>query len=279
MTDNHDKQKEDLAGYALGALDEIERAQVETHLGVCSECPHLLMEYQEILGLLPYSLPFVALPPVARTTLLAQVWASHAPQPAPTSSSHVLQPQPFQPRPTIPQPEPAPRFRGRLLQVVQPLRWIAVGALLVVLLIWNIQLQRWNAQLERRLASLERSVNTEYLASLPTGRIIALQGSGTPNATARLYVSADGQRGELAITGLPPLPVGRTYRLWFARPDQPTMTGGAFQVDVFGGVLAPVKIPVPLEEVSNIAVTEEPVTDAPEETLRPTGEHLLDKQP
>jgi hypothetical protein len=56
------------------------------------------------------------------------------------------------------------------------------------------------------------------------------------------------------------------------------MTGGAFQVDAFGGALVAVNIPVPLEEVSNIAVTEEPVTEAPEETLRPTGEHLLDRE-
>jgi Anti-sigma-K factor rskA, C-terminal len=94
-------------------------------------------------------------------------------------------------------------------------------------------------------------------------------------AAARLYPTADAQRAQLAITGLPRLQPDRTYQLWFARPGRPTETGGAFRVDERGQALVPIVIPVPLDQVSAIAVTEEPMPAS----LRPTGQHLLDGRP
>jgi anti-sigma-K factor RskA len=277
MSDDHEKLKEDVAAYALDALDLSERNRVEAHLQDCLECPQLLREYQELLGLLPYGLQVTTPPPEVRATLLAQTQTGSRSAPELAQSGHAVKPGPDRPDSTS-SAKPTAGFWKRLAGFGRPLRWATVGVALAGLLLWNIQLQLWNGQLQRRVAILERSVGFEHLASLPAESVIALKGSGAPTAVARLYVYTDRQRGELAITGLSPLPAGRTYRLWFARPNQPTMTGGAFQVDAFGGALVAVNIPVPLEEVSNIAVTEEPVTEAPEETLRPTGEHLLDRE-
>jgi hypothetical protein len=93
--------------------------------------------------------------------------------------------------------------------------------------------------------------------------MIALVGTGTAGASARLSVAADGRRGELAITGLPKLAPGRVYQLWFARTGAAPISGGVFGVDARGEALA-----------RAVAVTEEPAPGSPE----PTGPHLLDRR-
>jgi anti-sigma-K factor RskA len=132
----------------------------------------------------------------------------------------------------------------------------------------------WNVVLHRELASRRIPVAVEQLARLPDGRIVALIGTGTPRASARLYVAEDGRRGELAIAGLPTLPPERVYQLWFARPGGPPVSGGVFRVDVRGEALTVVAIPVALEPARAVAVTEEPAPGSP----APTGQHLLDRR-
>lgn len=79
----------------------------------------------------------------------------------------------------------------------------------------------------------------------------------------------------MAITGLNSLPRERTYQLWFVRTGAPTVTGGTFGVDARGRAWVTVEVPVSLEEVRAIAVTEEPAPGS----VAPTGTHLLDAQP
>jgi anti-sigma-K factor RskA len=104
--------------------------------------------------------------------------------------------------------------------------------------------------------------------------MIALVGTGTAGASARLSVAADGRRGELAITGLPKLAPGRVYQLWFARTGAAPISGGVFGVDARGEALAVVVVPVALEPARAVAVTEEPAPGSP----APTGPHLLDRR-
>ena len=137
-----------------------------------------------------------------------------------------------------------------------------------------IGLLGWNLALHRQLADRATRVPVELLARLPDGRVVALIGTGTPGASARLYVAEDGRRAELAIAGLPPLPPGRVYQLWFARPGAPPISGGVFHVDARGEALAVVVIPVALEPARAVAVTEEPAPGSP----APTGAHLLDRR-
>lgn len=243
----HDRQhpRDGLTAYALDALEASERAPIEAHLASCPECPDLVDQYRSVLSLLPYALAPQAPPPGAKAALLTRARG----QPAPTPL------RPARPRP-------------RLAAFIRPLRWAAVAALLGGLLLWNVQLQQ-------QLGGLQRAPGIEQLAGRPDGPLIPLVGTGDPNASARLYVTRDGQRGQLAITGLAPLPPGRIYQLWFARPGQPTITGGAFRVNDNGAALATVIIPAPLDQVRAIAVTEEPSPGSP----APTGEHLLDGAP
>jgi hypothetical protein len=112
----------------------------------------------------------------------------------------------------------------------------------------------------------------EIGSRLPGGRILDLAGTGAPAARARLFVVGEGRQAELVADGLPPLPPGRVYQLWFAEPGQPVRTGGTFLVNQQGDAVAPVIIPAPLDRTRAVAITEEAGPSSPQ----PTGPHLLD---
>ena len=166
---------------------------------------------------------------------------------------------------TLARRSPRKRERWRSARL-GPLGWVAAAGV--------VGLVGWNLALHHQFADRGTPVAIEQLAHLPDGRIVALIGTGTPQASARLYVTEDGRRGELAVTGLPALPPGRVYQLWFARPGGPPLSGGVFHVDDRGQALTVVVVPVALDPVRAIAVTEEPAPGSP----APTGAHLLDRR-
>lgn len=243
MSNDHEQLRQDLAAFALASLEELERARIEAHVRGCRECATLLDQYRAVVGVLPMALEPAAPPPEAWTALVTRA---------------------RQRTRRFPGAGPWRRAADRL----RPLQWPAVAALVAGLLLWNVHLQRELARLRGPVLGVEQ------LARDP-GRIVSLVGTGRPGAIARLYVATEVQRGNLAITGLAPLPPDRVYQLWFARPGQPTVTGGAFRVDARGRAVVAVVIPAPLDDVRAIAVTEEPAPASP----RPTGPHLLDAQP
>lgn len=248
MADKHDRLQDDVAAYAAGPLDPIERSWTEAHLRRCTACTGRLEGYQAVLTLLPHALTPETPPAWALATLLSEARRRRA-----ISEAARARPEAWE-----------AWWRGPL--GIRPFRWVTVAVCAGLL--------GWNLALHRQLANRAAPVPVEQLARLPDGRVVALIGTGTPGASARLYVAEDGQRGELAIAGLPALPPERVYQLWFARPGAPPVSGGVFRVDVRGAALAVVVIPVALEPARAVAVTEEPAPGS----LAPTGLHLLDRR-
>jgi anti-sigma-K factor RskA len=206
MTEKHERLRDDVAALAVGVLEPIERTWTEGHLRRCATCSERLEEYRTILGLLPRALPEETPAADGLAALLSEARrsgrrAARARQPEMTATWGWL-----------------PRIR--------PARW-ATAVACVGLLAWNLALHRQLGQ----MASQSAPVPVEQLARLPDGRMVALIGTGTPGAAARLYVAEDGQQGELAIAGLPALPPGRVYQLWFARGAGAPLSGGVFRVD------------------------------------------------
>ena len=236
MTEEHEHLFEDLAEYALGSLEGPERARVETHVAGCETCASRLGEYRGVLGALPIGLEPVAPPAGALASIRA---AARLRQPA------------------------APAKWG----IPAAWRWatlpLAAGLVAGVLL--------WNVWLQHEVSIRPPGPEVEALARRP-GRLVILAGTGIQGASARLLVAVDGHHGHLAIAGVPPLPPGRSYQLWFVPASAPPVTGGTFAVDSGGRAWATVSVPIPLDETRAIAITEEPSSGS----SAPTGTYLLE---
>jgi len=149
-------------------------------------------------------------------------------------------------------------------------KWPTVAAALAALLFWNVTLQR---ELVQRWPGPAPGPEVEALSRRP-GRIVILTGTGQPGASARIFLAVDGG-GHLAASGLPPLPRGRIYQLWFERTGSPVATGATFGVDAHGRAWVKVAVPGTLNDVHAIVITDEPAPGS----ATPTGMHLLDALP
>jgi hypothetical protein len=148
-------------------------------------------------SLLAYALPVEAPPADLRAAILSRAWAT----PRTQASSP---------------PQAAPRARTTApsgIRFLRPVTWAAAALIIGALFLWNVELRQ-------RLARIGEVPEIGRLARLPVGSVVELVGTGTPGASARLYVRADGQSGELAVAGLSPLRSDCVYQLWFARPGE-----------------------------------------------------------
>jgi anti-sigma-K factor RskA len=232
---------ENLAGYALGALEGPERIGVETHVATCATCATVLAQYQAVVGTLPMGLDPVTPPPAAWPAIRAEARRRRLPvrEGAGTGGR--------------------PGWRRAT--------WPVLTALVASLLVWNVML---HCELTRRAPGPAPGPEVEALSRRP-GRLVILAGTGRPGANARLFVAVDGG-GHLAISGLTPLPRGRTYQLWFMGSDASAVSGATFTVDARGLAWVKVAVPASLDVVRGIAVTEEPAPGS----LGPTDRHLLE---
>jgi anti-sigma factor RsiW len=236
VTEDHEQLIADLAEYALGSLEGPDRSRVDTHLASCGTCASRLEEYRAVLDVLPIGLEPVAPPGRALTSIRAAV--------------RLRQPG-------------APAKRG-ILATWHWATWPLVAGLVAGVLLWNMWLQR---EVSLRAPGPE----VEALARRP-GRLVILAGTGVQGASARLLVAVDGHHGHLAIAGVRPLPLGRTYQLWFIPASAPPVTGGTFAVDAGGRAWATISVPIPLDDARVIAITEEPSSGS----MAPTGNYLLE---
>ena len=228
MIENRDHVTDDLGAYALGALDAHDRSRVDVHLATCTACVARVTEYLAITGSLPLALAPVSPPPEGWTGIQAAI-----------------------------------RRRGDRGRLVRVARW-SIAAAAVVLLLWNVQLQRqvWHDA---------QGPQVEKLARRP-GRLVILGGTTQPQASARLFAAVDGQGGHMAVSGLKPLPTGQVYQLWFLRREGAPASAATFTVDDGGRAWVVVKVPAPLEETTAIFVTEEPAPGS----AAPTGPRVLE---
>lgn len=236
MTDDRARQEEAIAAYALGALDAPEQARIAALVRTDPAAARLLAEYRAAADLLPYDLPREAPPPEARAAILARAREGG-------------------PRAVSPPTQPRPSRR--------PLQWAFASALLMALLAWNLVLQFGGAG-RPDIARLAGKPDTRTALMINT--------SAAPDARGQLYLTPDGQRGVIAIAGLPVPPDGRVYQFWFARPDKSRDSAAVFTVDAQGNALIPVSVPGALGQYDQVWVTQEP----PGGSAKPTAPHFLE---
>jgi anti-sigma-K factor RskA len=261
--------------YALGAVTEEERAEVEAYV----QANAAALARLEAAVAAADNLAFLAesMAPAAPVKDNVLAYARRRPHLAAA--------------PTSPAPTALPTWWQRWRQgVVLPL-WAGLAtAAAVVLFIWLLSLQTTISNLEGQVAALrplettvpelQEQVQTlqraleqqdEILAVLPGGRGLSIAGTEVqPDAMGQLVVGADGQTAVLAVSNLAVLPDDQTYQLWLIGEDGP-VSEGVFTVDAEGEGLLTVRAASAVFSYDTIGISIEPEGGS----LQPTGDIVM----
>jgi hypothetical protein len=119
---------------------------------------------------------------------------------------------------------------------------IAAAFLCLVLIIWIIVLWQQNRTLRRQIdymsrdmGAMQRELNrsNEFVTilSTPGSKVASLSGTGpSPDASAQLAYDRSGN-AVLMANGLPRVPEGKEYQLWFIVGNNPPIPGRTFAPD------------------------------------------------
>lgn len=225
--------RDDLAAYALGALDEREAGAIEDHLGGCERCRERLRWLAPAVDLLPVSVEQRTPPPALRENLMATVRAEAAPAAA-----------------VEPKPERS-RARGSWLETLRGLMMRpAVGMAVLIVLVAGIGVGY----------ALRGSGTTDTAPQLV--RADPLNDSVPVSAT----LERTGDSATLHVHELPAIGSDEVYEVWVQRAGvmEPRST---FVLSMDG--TAEAAVPGPLADGEAVLVTREPRGGSPQPTTKP----------
>ena len=250
--------------YALDALTDEEKAEVEAYVANDPAAKERLVALQQTADLIPLTTEPIAPAPSVKANLMAQVEADSRAQAKQTVSS----PTPAaKPQTAVPQPTWWERLRQSF---AMPALAGAAAFAAIILFIWALSLNQQLDQLQSQIADLQSdtaSLQAE-LETLQTDNdqlrvrndalqqqietqndiLAAYQQPGTntiaigdisgehPQAHATLTVDHSADTATLVAENLPRLDDARTYQLWIIRGDQP-MSAAIFNVDENGRIV------------------------------------------
>jgi anti-sigma-K factor RskA len=259
-TNDHGAFLEQAALYALGALEDAERADFEAHVSGCAECAAEVRGLSPVAAVLPLTVPQFDPPPRLRDRVLDAAGRRQA-RSAPRSS-FVLAP------------------------------WLAAAASLVFaagLGMYSLSLRARVSGLEGQLREAMVRIDASEQQTAVARRLVAtlqapidvltapdlkrfdLRGEpAAPQASARAFWSRS--RG-LVFAGsqLPPLPPGRIYQLWVLTAQPAPLSAGLLSPDQAGSITTTFNTPPTIPEPVAVAVTLEPAGGVP----APTGAMYL----
>ena len=208
--------------YALGALSEQERREVEDYLGEHPELRAEVDDLRSVANLLALSPREYEPSPKLRRELLRRISSSPGTTPAADTS----------PRQTT------------LRRLFGPGGLAAAAALALVaigMFAWNASLQEENQTLQGELEGQQKSY--------------ALQSTGAVQEVHGEVVRLGDERAVLVADDLPSPPEGETYQAWILRGDVPE-PAGLFEPNDAGAAAAPLEGSI--EGADAVAVTVEP---------------------
>lgn len=242
-----------IAGYAVNALDDAERARCEQHAAVCPPCRREVSAAHEAAQMLALAAAAVPPPISCKRKLLAKIEREQ-----------------FLAAPTRRQ-----RTRPALAT------WVAVAAVAMLALTggWGMNLQQQLRATRAELAAMRaeaqpmRTQIAQY-ASMDSMfrdpeviRTLTPQGQ-TSEVGAKTFMKAGENDATLVVWGLPALPVGKVYKVWVARGDQQQPLEAFLPSNTTMFIhIAP---PEPMDRYQNIMVTVEDdpaVTQPSEQTV------------
>ncbi len=207
--------------YALGALSEEERREIEDYLGTHPELRAEVDDLKSVANLLALTPQEHEPSPELRRDLLDRISSSPGSTPA---------------------ADPSPRQAGF---------WRLFGpgglAAAAVLALFSIGMFAWNASLQEE--------NQTLRGELQGQRTYAMQGTGTAQEVRGEVVRLGDERAVLVAEDLPRPPESETYQTWIMRDEVPE-PAGLFEPNDAGVAAAPIEGSI--EGADAVAVTVEP---------------------
>jgi anti-sigma-K factor RskA len=259
----HDELRDLAAAYAIGALGEGQRAELEAHIAECAECRADIESLAPVVQGLAYTVPIQAPPASLRARILAAA-ERETPSVAPTGE-------------TVSHRE----WSWRAMAAVAALIVVAIGLGTYAIAMRNrvltlesglrdaiAAMEQVDAELAalRRLAEENQSAK-EVLSSSELARI-DLQGQPAAAAARARAFWSRGSGLVFTASALPPVPAGRGYQLWVLTDGAP-ISAGMLQPDASGSVETFIPTPLDLPAPVGMAVTVEPAGGVPAPTTAP----------
>ena len=247
----HEQFADDLALYALGALQGEERQAVEKHLEECSACRQELAKLQGDMALLAFSVSGPRPPARSRERLMAAI----------TKERRTPQ---------------FPRAGWTWWNVVG---WAAAVTAIAIVILFrqqNTDLRQRVKELETNSAKqdqqlLEAKQLLSVLSSPDAVRFTLVAGKTPPQPQGKaIYVRGSGTLVFLA-SNLPAIPPQKTYELWLIPTNGAPIPAGTFKPDARGAA-AVIHPPLPTGvEAKTFAITIEPEGGS----SRPSSEPIM----
>lgn len=235
MSDEHyHPQRENLAAYALGALDAEDVSALEAHLAGCLACQAELADFRSVTSGLLESVPLQQPPAGLRRALIARL---------PSQQSRTSKPS---------------------ANIFERVSWwqIASSLALLFLLGLNIfsnlqirELQEQQVAMARRLYQDQTAI---AMLAYPSTQALPVQ-SDVENVAGSMLVDKGKETAVLVLWNVPLVEAGKTYQVWLISPEGDRTSGGLFKpVNEQGYTTATIYAPGPFEQYAGIGVTVEP---------------------
>jgi len=260
----NEKMEDLLTFYALDAVTDAERQQVEAYVASDSEARLRLDEMLRTASALPYASEPLDPPPALKRTLMDRVNADAAKRfapPAPIRNSAWS------------------RFIESMLPRAGSLfpQAVTVFSLFIALAVgaWGLSLRNEMKGLQARTAQLQEQVAQQQevltLLTLPTAQIFDVAGTGQqPGSHGKLIADSETGSAVLVVAGLQQLEAGKVYEFWLIDGETP-VAAGLFEVNEEGQAILQVSHAVTPGSYSAIGVSIEPEGGS----VQPTGDIVM----
>lgn len=269
-----------LEAHALGALDAEEARELEAYVAKHEDLHKELNEWLEMASLLAYAAPKVAEPsPAVRDKLFANIRAQARDSKIESTNNTSIKSVSTKPADNV-IPFKARQREWNVIQVVTALAASVAIVLLSVLLWATWQSDKANqaeiAELKNRLNETQKRLDEQNkeiaLFISPDSNVIPLKGlEAAPNAIARLTYDRKTGNTILIAEGLPAVPAGKAYQIWYITDIKKPTPGKTFKPDANGKAKLNDLIPNDSLQSSVFAVTIEDEKGA----TSPTGAMYL----
>jgi anti-sigma-K factor RskA len=195
--------------YAVDALDDVERAEFERHLGQCPECQDEVASLRAAAVELTHA--SVASPPAAlRESVLQQIATV---RPLPPLTGRPGQAPPAEPQPPAggPVPPTVTSLESRRRRIA-PITWLVAAAAAAALVIGGIAWSPWNNQGSTQQPPL--SITEQVIRAKDAQRYE----KDIDGARATIVRSKSLGRAVIIADNMPAAPAGKDYQIWFQDP-------------------------------------------------------------